>query len=112
MRSNPSSILLSLLIATVWLSVVSLSTAQNSTSAPEGTFRIAGTIVSKTDEHPLTNARVILASVKARQSPQSVITSDDGKFEFTGMPAGKYSLTGAKRGFISAGYEQHDQYAT
>lgn len=55
---------------------------------------------------------MILASVKARQNPQSVVTSDDGKFEFTGVPAGKYSLTGAKRGFVSAGYEQHDQYAT
>ena len=112
MRSNRSSMSLSLLIAALCFVAGILSTAQNSSSTPEGTFRIAGTLVSKTDGHPLADARVILASVKARQNPQSVVTSDDGKFEFTGVPAGKYSLTGAKRGFISAGYEQHDQYAT
>jgi hypothetical protein len=43
---------------------------------------------------------------------QSVVTSENGKFEFSGLPAGKYSLEGAKRGFISAGYEQHDQFST
>jgi hypothetical protein len=41
-----------------------------------------------------------------------MVTSDDGKFELSGLPAGKYSLEGAKRGFISAGYEQHDQFST
>jgi hypothetical protein len=55
---------------------------------------------------------VILASVKARQNPQSVITSDDGKFEFTGVPAGKFSLTGAKRGFTTSSYEQHYIFST
>jgi hypothetical protein len=41
-----------------------------------------------------------------------MVTSDDGKFEFSGLPAGKYSLEGAKHGFISAGYDQHDQFST
>ena len=75
-------------------------------------FRIAGTVVSKTDNHPIAGARVILANTKARQQPQSGIVSDDGKFEFVGLPAGKYSLSGAKRGYASAGYDQHDQYST
>src|SRR5215472_8976491 len=112
MRSSRNPKSLSLLIAAVCFASGFPSSAQNSTTAPEATFRIAGTLVSKADGHPLAGARVVLANTKARQSPQSVITSDDGKFEFAGVPAGKYSLTGAKRGFISAGYEQHDQYAT
>ena len=41
-----------------------------------------------------------------------MVTSEDGKYEFSGLPAGKYSLTGARRGFISASYDQHDQYST
>jgi hypothetical protein len=41
-----------------------------------------------------------------------MITGEDGKFEFSGLPAGKYSLEGAKRGFISAAYDQHDQFST
>ena len=28
------------------------------------------------------------------------------------MPAGKYDLHGAKRGFISASYDQHEQFST
>ncbi len=110
MRSNFLSISLALLIAALCLPL--RSPAQNSAPAQDGTFRIAGTVVSKSDGHPLANARVILASVKARQSPQSVITSDDGKFEFTGMPAGKYSLTGAKRGFTTSSYDQHYIFST
>lgn len=74
--------------------------------------RVAGIVVSKADGHPLSRARVVLAGVKNRRIRESVITTDDGKFEFNGVPAGKYSLGGAHRGFISAGYDQHDQYAS
>lgn len=75
-------------------------------------YRIAGTVVSKTDGHALGRARVTVRDTKDPQKFESVVTADDGKFEFTGVPAGKYSLTGAKRGFIAASYEQHDQYST
>lgn len=112
MRSTRSWMSRSLLIAAVCFIVGILSRALNSTAAQEGSYRIAGTIVSKTDGHPLTNARVVLASVKARQNPQSVVTSDEGKFEFTGLPAGKYSLTGAKRGFTTSSYDQHYIFST
>ena len=85
-----------------------------STSAapPAGGFRIAGTVVSKIDGHPIAGALVAIASTQARQQPLSVATSEDGKFEFNGIPAGKYSLNGAKRGFIPAAYDQHDQFST
>ena len=112
MRSGRSSTLVSLLIAALCLAFESSAIAQNSTTAQEGSYRIAGTIVSKTEGHPLVGARVILASVKARQNPQSVVTSDDGKFEFTGVPAGKYSLTGARRGFTTSSYDQHYIFST
>jgi hypothetical protein len=77
-----------------------------------GESRIAGTVVSKTDGHPLPHARVTVMDAKDPQKFLSMVTPDDGKFEFTGLPAGKYALEGAKRGFISAGYEQHDQFST
>src|SRR5216684_2294525 len=81
------------------------------TSDPAG-YRIAGTGVSKVDGHPLARARIFIRPARDQQKFQSMVTSDDGKFEFSGLPAGKYSLEGAKRGFISAGYEQHDQFST
>jgi hypothetical protein len=75
-------------------------------------YNIAGTVVSKTDGHPLVRARVVIRDVKNQQNFTSMITSEDGKFQFSGLPAGKYSLEGAKHGFISANYEQHDQFST
>ena len=80
--------------------------------AGRGTYRIAGTVVSKTDGHLLANARVTISDTKNSQKVEFVITSEDGKFEFNGLPAGKYSLTGRKRGFIPAAYDEHEQFST
>jgi hypothetical protein len=41
-----------------------------------------------------------------------VLSGKDGSFAFTGLKAGKYSLSAAKRGFSQQGYEQHEQFAT
>jgi hypothetical protein len=84
----------------------------NPVAAVASGYRIAGTVVSKADGHPLARTRVTVRGVKDPQKFQSLVTSDDGRFEFTGLPAGKYSLTGAKRGFIPADYDQHDQFNT
>jgi hypothetical protein len=92
------------------------SAAQNANGAAstigEGGYRIAGTVVSKTDRRALARARVTIREEKDRQKFQTTIASEDGKYEFDRLPAGKYSLSGAKRGFISASYDQHDQYST
>jgi len=81
-------------------------------ATPSSGFRIAGTVVSKADGHPLPRARVTVRDAKDPQKFESMVTLEDGKFEFNNVPAGKYSLEGAKRGFISAAYDQHDQYST
>ena len=77
-----------------------------------GGYRIAGTVVSKADGRPLARARITVRDAKDPQKFEFIITSENGKFEFNAVPAGKYSLAGAKRGFISAGYDQHDQFST
>jgi len=79
---------------------------------PPNGYRIAGTVVSKTDGHPLARARITISDAKDAQKSQSLVTAEDGKFEFNGLPAGKYSLHGAKRGFIPSAYDQHEQFWT
>ena len=79
---------------------------------PGGGYTIAGTVVSKTDGRPLARARVLVQDVKKSQNMVSVITSEDGKFHFSGLPVGKYSLEGAKRGFIAGAYDQHDEFSS
>jgi uncharacterized surface anchored protein len=75
-------------------------------------LRIAGTVVSATTSEPLAQARISLAETKDRAKTISMVTSEDGHFEFSQLKAGKYSLQGAKRGFVASAYEQHEQYST
>src|ERR1700722_974449 len=75
-------------------------------------YRIAGTVVSKIDGHPLARARVVVRATKDPRKFDSQVTADDGKFDFLSIPAGKYSLSGAKRGYITTAYDQHDQFST
>jgi Carboxypeptidase regulatory-like domain len=77
-----------------------------------GPFRVTGMLVNKVDGRPLAQARATLADTANPQKSQSVITSQDGKFMFPTVPAGKFSLTGFKRGYIPAAYDQHDQFST
>jgi len=75
-------------------------------------FRIAGTVVSATTGAPLARARVTIADTANREDFESVVTSEDGRFAFNQLPRGKFSLHGAKRGFIAADYMAHEQFST
>src|SRR5580693_2856386 len=90
--------------------------AQSSTAPPsqssDATFRIAGTIVNAIGGNPLARARVTIVDAKNRQKAQWMITSDDGRFDFKQVNPGKYSLQGAKRGFIPAFYDEHEGFST
>jgi Carboxypeptidase regulatory-like domain len=81
-------------------------------ATPASGYRVSGTVVSKTDGHPLARTRVTLRDTKNSQKFESRVTEEDGKFYFQGVPPSKYSLTGAKRGFITAAYDQHEQFST
>ncbi len=87
-------------------------TASSPQNTPANGYRVSGTVVSKTDGHPLARARVTLRDTKGSEKFESLVTAEDGKFYFQGVPPGKYSLTGRKRGFISAAYDQHEQFST
>ena len=41
-----------------------------------------------------------------------MFTNENGGFEFGQVPPGKYSLEGATRGYLTAAYEQHEQFST
>src|SRR6202166_3592660 len=80
--------------------------------AAESKFKIAGTVVNSITGAPLGKARITLMDTANRANMLSVVTGDDGHFEFYSLYRAKYSLQGAKRGFISAAYEQHEQFST
>jgi hypothetical protein len=41
-----------------------------------------------------------------------MVSNENGSFEFDQIPPGKYSLEGARRGFLTGTYEQHEQFST
>lgn len=99
-------------VASGW-AVSAVQVAASTRSAPaEGRFRIAGTIVSSLSGAPLARARVSVTDVHNPDLVLRVITAEDGHFEFNGLQAGKYSLQGAKRGFLTAAYDEHEQFST
>src|SRR5215813_4379901 len=88
-----------------------LSMAQIS-SPHVATFKIAGRIVDALSDAPLGQARVSLIDTKNRSRERFVITSENGAFEFGDLPPGKFTLLGAKRGYVRGAYNQHQQFST
>jgi hypothetical protein len=78
----------------------------------EAEFKIVGTVVSSLTGTPLSQARVTLSDTADRRNSAFIITADNGRFTFAPLGRGKYALQGARRGFIAAAYEQHEQFST
>jgi hypothetical protein len=93
-------------------SVAALQVPSPASQPAAGVSRIAGTVVNAVSGSPLAQTRVSIQDARNPQNTQWTITSDDGRFEFGQLPPGKYGVRGAKRGFIAAGYEQHEQFST
>jgi hypothetical protein len=117
MPNSRSHRLLTVLFIVVYISQFSGKIAAQASSpqqpeAKSSGFRVAGKVVSAIDGHPLAQAHILLINTKSPQNPPWIASSDDGHFEFNQVAKGKYSLEGAKRGFISQSYNQHEQYST
>ena len=112
-RWRPSAILV-LGLALFQSSAVAAAQTPNAqqTQPPGAGFRVAGTIVNAVGGSPLARARVTINDARNSQNTQWMITGEDGRFEFKQVGAGKYQLRGAKRGFIAADYDQHEQFST
>jgi hypothetical protein len=96
-----------------WFAGGRAQVASRSGNAAAGvSYKIAGTVVSSLTGAPVARARVSLTDVHNAQQVMRIITTDSGHFEFNGVPAGKFSLQGARRGFLTARYDEHEQYST
>ena len=75
------------------------------------TFRIAGTVVNSVTSRPLPRAQITVTNTEDSKDTQSVTSTDDGRFQVR-VGAGKYSLQGEKKGFITFNYDQHENFWT
>ena len=103
------------LFAAAALATSSFSLAQTAKPSPsrraQVSCRIAGTVVNAKTSQPLARVQVAVTDTKNPQNTQSMVTSEDGRFQFQ-VGAGKYSLQGSKRGFLTFAYEQHENFWT
>jgi hypothetical protein len=73
--------------------------------APRGTSIIRGQIVAADNGSPIRRAQVRVNAPDARES-RVATTDQQGRFEIKELPAGRYTLTASKGGFVSLQYGQ------
>jgi hypothetical protein len=93
--------------------VVSLL-AQQSVPAQQARsgFRIAGTVVSAIGGQNLTQVQVAIVDTKNPTFAETMVTGEDGRFQFENLAAGKYLLTGRRQGYSQQSFDEHFQYST
>ena len=79
---------------------------------PSNDYPITGVVVSSVTRQPLSGVTVAITATDNRQSSLTVETAADGRYTFTALPAGKYSLTASARGYRAQGFNQHGNYFT
>lgn len=73
--------------------------------APRGTSIIRGQIVAADNGSPIRRAQVRINAPDVRES-RVATTDQQGRFEIKDLPAGRYTMTASKGGFVSLQYGQ------
>ena len=77
--------------------------ARDAAVVPVGTASISGIVVTEGSGAPVRRARVNLSGAELRGA-RSAVTADDGRFTFTNLPAGRYTMTASKPGYVNISY--------
>jgi carboxypeptidase family protein len=81
------------------------SAAQNQQPPPPPQGRITGRVLAGDNGRAIKRARVF---INAAELPggRGMLTDDQGAFDFTELPAGRYSISASKAGFVQLSYGQ------
>ncbi len=94
--------------------VIALSLALAAQIAPAPTaqagFPIAGTVVDSLSRQPLSGVDVSIYASENPEFSKHATSGADGRFAFSALSAGKYTLMGSAHGYRSQGYHQHGDY--
>ena len=101
--------ILAVLLAAGWQHGMAQTAPPASTVGP---YRIAGTVVNAVTGDPVRRATVAVLEVAESHAVESVETDTDGRFALEHLVAAKYQLTASKRGFITAFYDEHEEFST
>jgi hypothetical protein len=79
------------------------TSARPATQAPSG--HLNGRVSAADTGRPIRRARVLISAAELSGS-RATLTDDDGGFDFADLPAGRYTLSASKSGFIGLSYGQ------
>jgi hypothetical protein len=99
-------------VLVLWSAQVGASAAQqpprDSGSIPaRGTALIRGRIVAADTGKPLRRASVTLFAPELGSERRTSSTDEDGRYEFTDLPAGRFTLRVSRGGYLQLAYGQH-----
>jgi Carboxypeptidase regulatory-like domain len=81
------------------------TSAQPTNALPTPAGRITGRVMAGDNGRPVKRARVFISGAEL-QGGRGILTDDSGVFDFTEVPAGRYTVTVSKSGFVSLSYGQ------
>ena len=76
----------------------------------QGPYSIAGRVINSVTDEPVRRATVAALAEEDNQIVRSVQTDADGRFTLDHLPAAKYPLTAARRGYRTGFYDEHEEY--
>lgn len=82
---------------------------QRDVAAPTGTSAITGRVVAADTGRALRHARVVAGG---GGRPRAASTDEQGRYRITGLPAGTYTVTAAKSGFVDGAFGQRRSSGT
>jgi len=81
------------------------TSARAATPAAPATGRLSGRVVTGDSGRPIKRARVFISAGEL-PGGRAMLTDDNGVFDFTDLPAGRYSINASKSGYIQLSYGQ------
>jgi hypothetical protein len=75
-------------------------------AAQTGTAGISGRILAADTGRPLRRAQIRLSATELGREPRTTSTDADGRYEFTDLPAGRYTVSVGRSGYLTLQYGQ------
>lgn len=88
------------------------ASSPRTSAAPQKLYRIAGRVTNQLTGEMVAHASISLVQEGTGETLQTVETDQDGQFALDPVGAGKYALRAARRGYIAAFFDEHDEYSS